>query len=74
MVGGELLLKISAPSSYGLGGKCFEDLEEKDDLLNEIMNDEGVCRTAPSTGSVLVLYYLIKSLSYNVLATVLALK
>ena len=28
---------------------CFEYLEEKDDLLNESINDGGVCRTAPAT-------------------------
>ena len=27
----------------------YEDLEEKDDLLTDLINDEAVCRTAPAT-------------------------
>ena len=27
---------------------CLEDLEEKGDLANQLMNHEGVCRTVPS--------------------------
>ena len=32
---------------------CFEDLEEKDRLLNQSVNDGGVCRTAPATPGLL---------------------
>ena len=32
-----------------LDWRCLEDLEEKDDWINEWMSDEGVCRTAPAT-------------------------
>ena len=28
---------------------CFEDLEEKDDPINQSVNVRGVCRTAPAT-------------------------
>ena len=28
---------------------CFEYLEEKSDLINQLINDGGVCRTAPAT-------------------------
>ena len=41
-------------------GMWFEDLEEKDDWINESMNelinDEGVCRTAPATQGLLKTY------------------
>ena len=32
---------------------CFEDFEEKDQLLNYSVNYEGVCRTAPATPGLL---------------------
>ena len=32
---------------------CFEDLEEKGVLMNESMNDKGVCRTTPATPGLL---------------------
>ena len=28
---------------------CFEDLEEKDESISELISDRGVCRTAPAT-------------------------
>ena len=28
-------------------------MEEKDELVNELINDEGVCRTAPATPGLL---------------------
>ena len=28
---------------------CHEDLEEKDESFSELINDRGVCRTAPAT-------------------------
>ena len=31
----------------------FEDLEEKDWLLDQLINDGGVCRTAPATPGLL---------------------
>ena len=34
-----ILKKIQLPSSYGLGGKAFEDLEEKAEVLNELMTN-----------------------------------
>ena len=39
-----------------------EDLEEKDDLVNELMNDKGVCKTAPATPG------LLKTISKNTLS------
>ena len=32
---------------------CFEDLEEKDDSINQSITDGGVCRTAPATPGLL---------------------
>ena len=32
---------------------CFEDLEEKDRSLDQLINDGGVCRTAPATPGLL---------------------
>ena len=32
---------------------CYEDLEEKDQSISELINDGGVCRTAPSTPGLL---------------------
>ena len=47
--------------------KQFEDLEEKDDsldqLFNEIMSEEGVCRTAPTTPGLLNIVCLVASRS-----------
>ena len=36
---------------------CFEDLEENDDLINELLSYEGVCRTAPSTQGLLIIMF-----------------
>ena len=36
----------------------IEDLEEKDDRLNEWMNDGGDCKTAPATPGLLIIYSL----------------
>ena len=33
---------------------CIEDLEEKDDLLDQLISDGGVCRTAPATPGLLM--------------------
>ena len=41
--------KVQVPSSYSWEWKYFEDLEEKDELLNELISDKGVCRTAKAT-------------------------
>ena len=35
----------------------YEDLEEKDDLLTELMNDKAVYRTAPTTRGLLIISY-----------------
>ena len=32
---------------------CFEDLEEKDETINQLNYDGGVCRTAPATPGLL---------------------
>ena len=32
---------------------CFEDSEEKDELISELINDGGACRTAPATPGLL---------------------
>ena len=34
---------------------CFEDLGEKDELLNELISYGGVCRTAPATPGLLII-------------------
>ena len=34
--------------------RFFEDLEEKDESLNELMSDKGVCRTAPATPDLVI--------------------
>ena len=36
---------------------CFEDFEEKDDWLNESINDKGVSRAAPATPGLLISYW-----------------
>ena len=33
----------------------FEDLEEKDELVTELMSDKAVCRTAPATQGLLTI-------------------
>ena len=42
---------------------CFEDLEEKDrsidQSINQLINDRGVCRTAPATPGLLKVYALL---------------
>ena len=43
-----LFSKFQLHSSYCLGEYIFEDLEERKDLGNQLMNPEGVCRTAPA--------------------------
>ena len=35
----------------------YEDLEEKDDSINELMSDEAVYRTAPATPGLLNIYF-----------------
>ena len=51
MVGVEQYLKVSALSSYG-----FEDLEEKDELINQtVINAEAICRTASATRGPLIM-------------------
>ena len=34
--------------------RCLEDSERKDDLINESMNDKGVCKTAPAAPGLLI--------------------
>ena len=34
--------------------RCFEDLEENDESVNELFIDKGVCRTAPATPGLLI--------------------
>ena len=46
-------VKYQIPSSYDLGQKCFKDSERKDDLLDESVNDECVCKTVPATQGLL---------------------
>ena len=46
-----IISKFQLPSNYGLG---LEDSEQKDDSINEIMNEEGVYRTAPATPGLLI--------------------
>ena len=35
---------------------CFEDLEEKDHSISELIGDRGVCKTAPATRGLLLSY------------------
>ena len=35
---------------------CFEDLEEKDNSVTQLMNDDAVCRTALATPGLLNTY------------------
>ena len=44
-----ILSKLQLSSSNGLGVMTFEDLEEKDDSLNQLISGGGVCRKAPAT-------------------------
>ena len=54
MFGGvNIVSNFQLPSSNGLGVMIFEDLEEKDELVTELMSDEAVCRTAPATPGLL---------------------
>ena len=46
-----IVLNIPLPNSNGL--RFFGDLEEKDEILTELMNDEAVCRTSPTTPGLL---------------------
>ena len=34
--------------------RFFEDLEEKDDSVTQLISGEGVCRTAPATPGLLI--------------------
>ena len=53
-MGVNILSKCQLPSSYGLGLK-IEDSEEKSEVENQLMNDNGVCRTAPATTGLFII-------------------
>ena len=44
----------------------YEDLEEKDDLNNEWMNDEAVYRRAPATPGLLIITRLTSSVTWYI--------
>ena len=44
---GEYSLKPQLPISYVFGNTVFEDHSTKDECVRNLMNDKGVCRTAP---------------------------
>ena len=44
----------------------FEDLEEKHELISELINDGGVCRTAPATPGLLITFQKHIALVYFV--------
>ena len=64
--GGELRFskKFSSPAvKHGLmrfstiwDGQCLEDSEPKEDLINELIRDEGFHRNAPATQGLLNIY------------------
>ena len=37
--------------------RCCEDAEQKDHLIIELIINEGVCRTAPATPGLLIIYF-----------------
>ena len=53
-----ILPKFEVPSSYGLAVMIFEDWEEEGHgltyLINKLINDKGVSRTAPATPGLLI--------------------
>ena len=55
MVGGEHSLKISAPQLLwdGINSALLEAISTNHDLMNELINYEAVCRTAPATPGLL---------------------
>ena len=58
MMGGEHSLKISALAVWA---RLFlEDSEQKDDSINQWMNDKGVYTTAPATLGLLIIFKNIR--------------
>ena len=56
-----IVSKFQVLSFYGLGVKvsvcgrlCFEDIFTKHDLINPLISNKAVCRTAPATLGLLV--------------------
>ena len=52
---------------WNVVGHCFEDWEQKDHSMNELMNYKGVFRTAPATPGLLhtdIYYHPILHLPY----------
>ena len=47
--GVNILLKCQLSCSYGLGKTVFEDWEERDNWVTQLINHEGFCWTAPAT-------------------------
>ena len=47
---------LSSPALTVWDRQCLGDSEQKDDLVNESMNDEGVFRTAPATLGLLITF------------------
>ena len=50
-----IVSEYQVPSSNGLGVMMFEDWEEKGQGFNELINNDGVCRTAPATPGLLII-------------------
>ena len=51
--GGTFSQKLSSLALTVWKRQCFETWEEKDQLMNQVMNDKGNCRTAPATPGLL---------------------
>ena len=66
--GVNILSKCQLPSSYRCDLWYYEDLEEKDDLPNQLMNRKAVYRTAPATPGLLNSPGYTKSANYWVQA------
>ena len=72
--GVNILSKFQLPSFYCLWFMIFEDLEEKAHGLNELINYEGVCRTAPANPGLLNMTVFVPRDDYIVAQEDLCLK
>ena len=64
-MGGEHYLTISAPLLLQFGKDTVLKIGRKGitELMNESVNDKGVCRTAPATPGLLIIYLIIVLIS-----------
>ena len=67
--GGEPSLKISASYLVLVLSYCLLNIFTKDDpvneLMNKLMNKEGVCRTAPATPGLLNIWNIVLGVNKN---------